>query len=129
VRYGETDMMGYLYYGQYPQLYEIGRVEAMRSLGMPYKKLEGDLRIMMPVVHMEARYLSPAHYDDELTIRTILREIPTKMVTFENEIYRGEQLLNKATVKLFFIDMDSGARVSAPEVMVDNLRSYFDGKA
>jgi acyl-CoA thioester hydrolase len=48
VRYGETDMMGYLYYGNYAQLYEIGRVETMRSIGLSYKKLEEDHRIMMP---------------------------------------------------------------------------------
>jgi acyl-CoA thioester hydrolase len=126
VRYGETDMMGYLYYGQYPQLYEIGRVEAMRSLGMPYKVLEDELKIMMPVVHVEARYLQPAKYDDLLTIRTILKEIPSKMVTFENEICREEtQLIHRATVKLFFIDMLTGARVSAPSIMVTNLKPYF----
>jgi acyl-CoA thioester hydrolase len=56
VRYGETDMMGYLYYGNYAQLYEIGRVETMRSIGLSYKILEQDFRIMMPVVHVEARF-------------------------------------------------------------------------
>jgi acyl-CoA thioester hydrolase len=126
VRYGETDMMGYLYYGHYPQLYEIGRTESMRSLEMPYKLLEDNFRIMMPVVHLEARYLLPAKYDDMLTIRTILREVPTKMVTFENEIYReGDILIHKAVVKLFFVDMDTGARVSAPQYMMDKLNPYF----
>ncbi len=118
-------MMGYLYYGQYPQLYEIGRVEAMRSIDMPYKRLEDEYRIMMPVVHVEARYIHSAKYDDLLTIRTILREIPTKMVTFENEIYRDGLLLHKASVKLFFIHMETGSRVSAPVEMTDKLRSYF----
>ena len=118
-------MMGYLYYGQYPQLYEIGRVEAMRSIGMPYKRLEEEFKIMMPVVHLEARYLKPAKYDDLLTIRTILREIPSKMITFENEIYCDENILHKAIVKLFFVDMESNLRVSAPSEMVENLKSYF----
>lgn len=125
VRYGETDMMGYLYYGHYPQLYEIGRVEAMRSIGMPYKRLEEEFRIMMPVVHLEARYLMPARYDDLLTIRTILKELPSKMVSFENEIICDDKVLHKATVKLFFVDMDSGNRVSAPGEMIDRLKEFF----
>jgi acyl-CoA thioester hydrolase len=119
-------MMGYLYYGQYPQLYEIGRVEAMRSLGLPYKRLEEEYRIMMPVVHVESRYLLPALYDDLLTIRTILRELPSKMVTFDNEIYNEAGLcLHRATVKLFFIDMQTSHRVSCPQEMIDALQPFF----
>lgn len=49
VRYGETDQMGYAYYGIYAQYYEVGRVEAMRVLGFSYKEVE-DRGIMMPVL-------------------------------------------------------------------------------
>ena len=87
VRYGETDMMGYLYYGNYAQLYEIGRVETMRSLGLNYRDLEVVYGVMMPVVHVDARYILPAKYDEELTIRTILTELPSRMIVFENEIF------------------------------------------
>jgi acyl-CoA thioester hydrolase len=117
--------MGFLYYGNYPQLYEIGRVEAMRSLGMPYIRLEEEFRIMMPVVHMEARYIHPAKYDDVLDIKTILNDLPTKMVTFNNEICVEGKLIHQAQVKLFFIDMNNGQRVSAPKEMVDKLQAYF----
>jgi acyl-CoA thioester hydrolase len=127
VRYGETDMMGYLYYGNYPQLYEIGRVETMRDIGLSYKELEESYGIMMPVVHVDARYMLPAVYDEELTIRTILHELPSKMITFTNEIYNEEKkLIHKASVKLFFIEMDSMKRVSCPTHMINKLRPYFE---
>jgi len=126
VRYGETDMMGYLYYGNYAQLYEIGRVETMRSLGLLYKDLEEKYKIMMPVVHVDARFLQPAKYDEELIIRTILRELPSKMVTFENEIYNEiGDLIHKAAVKLFFIDMKTQSRVSCPPYMLEKLSPLF----
>ncbi|MBK9257739.1 MAG: acyl-CoA thioesterase [Saprospiraceae bacterium] len=126
VRYGETDMMGYLYYGNYAQLYEIGRVETMRNLGLSYKDLENEYRIMMPVVHVEARFLSPALYDELLIIRTILREMPTKMITFENEIYNeGGTLIHSAKVKLFFINMVNNSRVSCPDYMIEKLKPLF----
>ena len=76
VRYGETDQMGYLYYGNYAQFYEVGRVETMRSLGMSYKTLETDYGILMPVMSMQVRYVRPAFYDDLLTIKTTIRHFP-----------------------------------------------------
>ncbi|MBK7699762.1 MAG: acyl-CoA thioesterase [Saprospiraceae bacterium] len=126
VRYGETDMMGYLYYGNYAQLYEIGRVETMRSLGLTYRDLEVVYGVMMPVVHVDARYILPAKYDEELTIRTILTELPSRMIVFENEIFNEEmQMIHKAVVKLFFIEMSSGKKVSCPEYMLEKLRPLF----
>jgi acyl-CoA thioester hydrolase len=126
VRYGETDMMGYLYYGNYAQLYEIGRVETMRSIGLIYKILEDQYRIMMPVVHVDARFILPAKYDEELTIRTILTELPTRLIVFKNEIYNQENaLVHNAIVKLIFIDMDSGKKVSCPDYMLDKLKPLF----
>lgn len=126
VRYGETDMMGYLYYGNYAQLYEIGRVETMRSLGLTYRDLEVVYGVMMPVVHVDARYILPAKYDEELNIRTILLELPSRMIVFENEIFNEEmQMIHKAVVKLFFIEMSSGKKVSCPEYMLEKLRPLF----
>jgi len=126
VRYGETDMMGYLYYGNYAQLYEIGRVETMRSLGLTYRDLEVVYGVMMPVVHVDARYILPAKYDEELTIRTILTELPLRMIVFENEIFNEEmQMIHKAVVKLFFIEMSSDKKVSCPEYMLEKLRPLF----
>src|ERR1700754_1391147 len=75
VRYAETDQMNVVYYGNYAQYFEVGRVESIRQLGFSYKDLEST-GIIMPVVEMNVKYLRPARYDDLLTIRTTLRELP-----------------------------------------------------
>jgi len=126
VRYSETDKMGYLYYGHYAKYYEIGRVEAMRSLGFSYALMEEELKVMMPVLNMESRFLLPAYYDAELEIHTILEEMPSKMITFRHVI-KNEKLetINTATIKLFFINMINGKRTSVPEKLSNMLQVYF----
>lgn len=127
VRYGETDQMGYLYYGNYPQYYEIGRVEMLRSLGLTYKAMEEDQGILMPVVSMNIRYVRPAHYDELLTIRTTLRQLPERFITFNMELYNEQgKLVNGATVKLCFVEAQTGKTITAPELLVDQLKPYFE---
>ncbi|MBP6403824.1 MAG: acyl-CoA thioesterase, partial [Bacteroidia bacterium] len=75
VRYAETDQMGYVYYGNYAAYFEVARVEALRSLGFSYKKLEED-GLMLPVLDFSVKYFKPAYYDDVLTIKTTIRELP-----------------------------------------------------
>ena len=65
VRYGETDQMGYVYYGNYASYFEVGRVEALRKLGYSYKGLEDD-GIMLPVFSYNVVFLKPSYYDDDL---------------------------------------------------------------
>ena len=126
VRYSETDKMGFLYYGNYPSYYEVGRVEMLRSLGLSYQKMEDQMGIMLPVVNLEIRYLLPAYYDEDLEIHTILDVMPDKIITFRHEIYNQEgMLINKATVKLFFTDTKNNKRTSAPELLIDALKKHF----
>ena len=127
VRYADTDQMGYLYYGNYAKLYEIGRVETIRSLGFSYKEFETRLSIMLPVVSLESRYLKPAFYDDLLTIETKIKDLPSKMIAFECNIFNEKsELINSGLIKLFFVDMITNKRVSAPDEFVQKLISYFD---
>lgn len=72
VRYGEVDMMGYLYYGYYSFYYEQARVETMRSLGISYKKME-ELGFMLPVRDLNIHFVKPAHYDDVVRIKTMIK--------------------------------------------------------
>jgi len=119
-------MMGYMYYGNYARLYEIGRVELIRSLGITYHNMERDMGIMLPVVNVESRYTKPALYDDVLTVTTSLMEMPEKMITFYFSIANGKkETIHKAEVKLFFVDMASGKRISCPEFITDNLKPWF----
>ena len=125
VRYAETDQMRYVYYGNYPQYYEVGRAEAIRDLGFTYKELE-DLGVMMPVVEMNIRYFRPAFYDDLLTIKTTLHELPKSKVQFHHEIFNEKnELLNQGTVTLVFVDSTTMKRVDMPKVLHEKLSKFF----
>jgi acyl-CoA thioester hydrolase len=121
VRYGETDQMGYVYYGNYAQYLEVGRVEWLRSFGVSYKNLE-ESGIMLPVTQMNINYLKPARYDDELTIVTRLKKNPLVKIIFEFEIFNAEkELLSTAEVTLVFIDMKRNKPTKAPKSLLDKL--------
>ncbi len=127
VRYGETDQMGYVYYGNYSQYYEVGRVEAMRALGIPYSKLESEHGIWMPVISMQIRYLRPALYDDFLRMVTEIRKPPVDHIRFDTEIYNEqEKLINVAHVVLCFVDAKTGKKIPMPEFIREKLNVYFD---
>ncbi|MEM9836413.1 MAG: thioesterase family protein [Bacteroidota bacterium] len=126
VRYGETDQMGYLYYGNYPLLYEIGRVEMLRSLGLTYATLELEHQVMMPVMSLNMRYVRPALYDELLRISTTLRKLPSKTITFHVEIHNEKgKLVNGGSVKLCFVDRVNGKTIPPPEVLLEKLRPHF----
>ena len=126
VRYGEVDQMGYLYYGNYAQYYEIGRVEMLRSLGLSYKNMEEEEGIMMPVLSLHTRFVRPAHYDELLTIATTLRELPAKFITFHVEIFNErKKLVNGGSVRLCFVDKQSGKTIAAPDFLLEKLKPFF----
>jgi acyl-CoA thioester hydrolase len=126
VRYGETDQMGYVYYGHYCEYYEVGRVEALRSLGVTYRELEEKHRILLPVVSLQVRYLRPARYDDMLEIITHVRELDGPYLKFHTEIKnkRG-QIVNEARVKLVFMHADTGKSMEPPGFLKDMLESVL----
>jgi len=126
VRYAEADPMNIVYYGNYAQYFEVGRVESLRNLGISYKGIE-DIGIMLPVVELNIKYLRPAKYDDLLTIKTQIKEIPVDhRIVFDQEIYNDEgKLLTIGKVKLYFMDSKLGKRASMPSSMLEKLSSYF----
>jgi acyl-CoA thioester hydrolase len=86
-----------------------------------------EMGIRMPVVEMEVRYLRPAHYDDLITIKTILKELPADhSISFYNEVYNEKgKLLTTGKVTLFFINIETGKRASMPETLREKLLPYF----
>jgi len=126
VRYGETDQMGYLYYGNYALYYEVGRAEAIRQLGFTYRELE-DLGIFMPVIDLHAQYLRPALYDDLITVKTILKELPeSSRIQFHSELYNEQkQLLNKGVTTLVFYDPKEKKKVNMHPELRKRLEPYF----
>jgi len=122
VRYAETDQMGFVYYGNYATYYEVGRTEALRSLGSSYHKLE-ETGVIMPVVELNVQYIKSAKYDDLLTVRTIVSQVPDRDMIFEYEIYNSEgELLNRGKTTLVFISKENGKRMRCPEWMQELIR-------
>jgi acyl-CoA thioester hydrolase len=125
VRYGETDQMGYVYYGNYAMYYEVARVESLRRLGLTYKELEA-MGVMMPVLENKSRFLNAALYDDLLKIVTTIREKPGVKIKFEYDIYNGEgKLIHQGETLLAFVDKNSGKPVRPPQVFQDVLKPFF----
>lgn len=126
VRYAETDAMGVVYHGNYAPYFEVARVESIRQLGVSYKDLE-KLGVIMPVIEWHAKFLRPAHYDDLLTIKTILKELPDDhRVEFFQEVYNeaGRQL-TLGRVVLYFMKSDTMERTSMPAILYDKLKPFF----
>jgi acyl-CoA thioester hydrolase len=111
--------MGFVYYGNYPLYYEVGRVEAMRNIGIPYRLLE-EKGVMLPVKSMEISYRAPAHYDDLLTIETSIIELEGTKIVFEHRIFNEqEQLLNTAKIVLIFVDGTTKRPMKVPQWILD----------
>lgn len=125
VRYGETDQMGYVYYGCYAMYYEVGRVESLRQLGLTYKALE-EMGVMMPVLENKSKYLAPARYDDHLRIVTTIREKPAARIHFEYEIYNEDnKLIHEGETLLVFINKATNRPCRPPAELEQVLAPYF----
>lgn len=126
VRYGETDQMGFLYYGNYALYYEVGRAEAIRQLGFTYRELE-ELGIHMPVVELNSQYFRPALYDDLVTVKTILKELPAgSKVQFHSELYNAKgELLNRGVTTLVFYDPLEKRKVDMHPELRRRLEPFF----
>lgn len=122
VRYSETDQMGYVYYGNYAQFFEIGRVELFRKLGVSYKSLEEN-GVMMPVLSMSSHYYHPARYDDKIKIVTSIPEIPTgARIQFNYKLYNeSELLIHEGFTELVFVDMERNRPCRVPEILKEKL--------
>lgn len=126
VRYGETDQMGFVYYGVYPQYFEVGRAEWLRRYGVTYKEME-DWGIIMPVTEMSVRYLRPAVYDDLLHVHTEVADKPSKRITFRCEIFNEQgELLTTGTVTLAFVDRTTMRSVDVPPRLIAHLASLYE---
>jgi acyl-CoA thioester hydrolase len=126
VRYIETDQMGVVYHGHYFQYFESARAESIRQLGMTYADME-KMGVIMPVIEVQCRYLRPARYDDLLTIRLILRELPVHhKIEFFQEVYNeAQELLANGRVVLYFMEAATMKRTNIPEELRVKLQPYF----
>ena len=126
IHYALTDQMGMVYHGHYAQFYEIGRAVAIRQIGYTYKDIEA-MGIIMPVVDIHSRFLHPAKYDDLVTVKTTLKELPVHhKIVFHHEIYNEQdELLNTGDITLYFMDAKTMKRRDMPEELKEKLVHYF----
>ena len=126
IHYALTDQMGVVYHGHYAQFYEIGRAEWLRKLDYSYKDIEA-MGIIMPVVDIHSRFLRPAKYEDLITVKTILKELPTHhKIVFHHEIYNeAGELLNTGDVTLYFMQAKGMKRCEMPAVLKEKLSAHF----
>lgn len=126
VCYADTDQMGYVYYGNYARLYEIARVETLRSLGVSYKSLE-DNGIGLPVAEHYTKFIAPGLYDDELTIICQVDMLPTAKIVFSYRIKNEDGILiNEGNTTLVFMDLKTKKVVKAPDFIMQALQPYFE---
>ena len=115
VWYKHTDQMGICHHSNYICYYEAARSEWMRALGLPFAEVERR-GIMMPILEVQSKYLRPAHYDELLTVRIMLKELPAARITFLYEIYNEQgDLLNTGMTQLGFIHSATRRPCRCPE--------------
>jgi acyl-CoA thioester hydrolase len=125
VRYGETDRMGYLYYGHYPEYFEVSRTDMIRSLGLSYKEIE-DSGLIMPVKSLKIDYKSPALYDEILTVVSYLKVLPEIKLDIDYEIYNPlKKLICTGNTILAFVDAISRRPRRAPAFFLQAVKKYF----
>ncbi|SHJ95813.1 acyl-CoA thioesterase [Epilithonimonas mollis] len=125
VRYGETDPMKYVYYGNYAEYFEVARVELFRKLGMSYDEIEKK-GIFLPVSEYKIKYLKPALYDQLLEIHTYIRKIPGVKIEFDYEIYNQDKIkITEASTTLFFLDAETNKIVRCPDFLLDLIKENW----
>ena len=126
--YAHTDKMGVVYYGRYFEFFEAGRNEFLRKLGYPYSKIESRGYIL-PVIEAASRYFAPARYDDEVTLYTILKDIPTVRIRLEYimENSSKEKLAEGHTIHSF-VNAGTMKPVRPPADFVELVKSKMNKK-
>ncbi|MEQ9310062.1 MAG: thioesterase family protein [Balneolaceae bacterium] len=123
-RYGETDKMGYVYYGRYLEYFEVARTEMIRSYGLSYQKMEDD-GVMLPVIHAELEYKSPVFYDEEIIIKVLVFDTPgVRLKTYYKVIAKErDQLCAIGEVTLCFMNDKTRRPTRAPKYFLDQFEN------
>jgi acyl-CoA thioester hydrolase len=119
-RYGETDKMGYVYYGRFLEYFEVARTEMIRNSGYSYQQLE-ESGIMLPVIHSEIQYKEPVFYDTLMDITVTVHEAPSVRLKtyYEVRTENATRLHTIGTVTLVFADAKTRRPVRAPQTFLD----------
>lgn len=105
IAYADTDRMGVVYYANYLVLFERGRTEFLRSLGLRYRDFEEERKLALPALESHVNYYAPARYDDLIKVRTFVSELGPAHIVFGSEIFaEGGKLIAEGYVKLAVVN-------------------------
>ena len=125
VRYGETDPMKYVYYGNYAEYLEVARVELFRSIGISYNEIEKK-GLWLPVSEYYIKYIKPAKYDDLLQIHTKIIKKPTVKIEFEYTIFNEQnEKLTEASTTLFFLNAETQKISRCPKFLLELIDKHW----
>ena len=124
VRYKDTDQMGIMHHSNYIVMYEMARTEWLREMGLTYAEIERR-GIMSPIIEVQSRYLYPAFYDEMLTIKVFIEEMPSARLIIGSEVYNEQgKLINTGRVTLGFMHADTRRPCRTPEWFMESLENY-----
>ena len=125
VRYGETDQMGYVYYGNYASYYEAARVESIRHLGLSYKEME-EAGTLLPVLENYSKFIKPATYDEVLKIEVRVESKPTAKIRFDYSIHNEKgDLIHTGHTVLVFTSKETGGPCRPDKNLIEAFEPYF----
>ena len=113
VYYEDTDLAGIVYYANYLKFIERGRSEWVRAMGVDQVAMKRELGLVFAVRRVEADYLRPAKFDDELIVTTDLVAETGARIVMEQAVMRGAEKLFAATVTLVCLT-ETGAAARLP---------------
>ena len=116
--------MGIVHHGSYINYFEHSRIEWIKKNGFSYAELEMS-GLILPVSKLNISYLSPAFFDDELTIETELTEVPSSKLIFNYSVLRNNIVITKAQTILAFVNKHSKKPMKCPKEIYDKLSSLF----
>lgn len=107
VRYAETDQMGVVYHSNYLVWFEVGRTEFISATGVSYSDMEKN-DILIPVVEVNCKYAGSAKYEDEIIVKTWIKELSPAKVIFEYNILKenDDKIIVRGSTTHVFVNRD-----------------------
>lgn len=126
VRYADTDKMQFVYNGKYFEYFEVGRTELLRSIGLPYKKIE-TMGFQLPVLESFIKYKNAGKYDDLLEVQAIVKELPHPKIHIDYVIKRNEteEIIAEGYTEHIFIKEDTKKAVRPPQFYIDAITPFL----
>jgi len=124
--FGDVDQMGYVYHANYITYCHQARTKLLRNLGINESEFER-YHVLLPVISFEINYKKPAHFDELISIKTTIKELPKIRFNFEFEI-KNEQntILSKAKSTVVFVNSQSRLPINVPDFIKNTLETNFN---